>query len=101
MPAELEGLILSHPDIEDVAVMGVHDERAGEVPRAFVVRKQGTQISQQDIMDFVKGIYDFRGYPFIFCFPPKVTLTTFVETSFLSGFGIMDASQLCLILVSL
>lgn len=37
-PAELEGILVSHPDIEDVAVIGVYDEsQASEVPRAFVV----------------------------------------------------------------
>ncbi|KAF8128314.1 phenylacetyl-CoA ligase [Mycena galopus ATCC 62051] len=36
-PAELEGLILNHPDVSDVCVMGVPDDFSGEVPRAFVV----------------------------------------------------------------
>ncbi|KAF7291677.1 hypothetical protein HMN09_01259000 [Mycena chlorophos] len=36
-PAELEGLILDHPDVTDACVVGVPDERSGEVPLAFVV----------------------------------------------------------------
>ncbi|KAJ6512071.1 amp dependent CoA ligase [Mycena vitilis] len=36
-PAELEGLILKHPDVSDACVVGIPDERSGEVPRAFVV----------------------------------------------------------------
>ena len=36
-PAELEALLLTHPNIADVAVIGRPDERAGEVPVAFVV----------------------------------------------------------------
>ncbi|KAJ6584756.1 hypothetical protein B0H19DRAFT_395520 [Mycena capillaripes] len=36
-PAELEGLILNHPDVSDACVIGVPDETSGEVPRAFVV----------------------------------------------------------------
>jgi acyl-CoA synthetase (AMP-forming)/AMP-acid ligase II len=36
-PAELEALIVSHPEVADVAVIGVPDEEAGEVPKAFVV----------------------------------------------------------------
>ena len=36
-PAELEAHLLSHPRISDCAVIGVPDERAGEVPRAYVV----------------------------------------------------------------
>ncbi|KAI9787956.1 MAG: hypothetical protein M1816_007356 [Peltula sp. TS41687] len=43
-PAEIEGLLASHPMIDDVAVIGVYDDtRASEVPRAFVVLAQGVQ----------------------------------------------------------
>lgn len=38
-PAELEGLLLQHPLIMDAAVVGRSDERAGEVPVAFVVKR--------------------------------------------------------------
>jgi 4-coumarate--CoA ligase len=38
-PAELEGLLLQHPEVSDVAVVGAPDERAGELPVAFVVHK--------------------------------------------------------------
>jgi acyl-CoA synthetase (AMP-forming)/AMP-acid ligase II len=38
-PAELEDLLLGHEDVEDCAVIGVNDERAGERPKAFVVLK--------------------------------------------------------------
>ncbi len=39
-PAELEGALLEHPSIADAAVIGVPHPRYGEVPKAFVVRKQ-------------------------------------------------------------
>jgi acyl-CoA synthetase (AMP-forming)/AMP-acid ligase II len=38
-PAELEAVILGHPAIADAAVIGIGDEEAGEVPKAFVVCK--------------------------------------------------------------
>lgn len=40
-PAELEDLLLGHAWVEDVAVMAVPDERAGERPKAYVVKKGG------------------------------------------------------------
>ena len=40
-PAELEAHLLTHPAVADAAVIPVPDERAGEVPKAFVVRAPG------------------------------------------------------------
>jgi 4-coumarate--CoA ligase len=51
-PAELEGLLLSHPKIEDAAVIGVPGEDT-ELPRAYVVADQNA-ISEQEIKAFVK-----------------------------------------------
>jgi acyl-CoA synthetase (AMP-forming)/AMP-acid ligase II len=51
-PAELEALIISHPQVADVAVIPVPDEEAGEIPKAFVV-KSG-DIGEDDVKDFVK-----------------------------------------------
>ena len=47
-PAELENLIRSLPGVQDVAVIGVPDERAGELPRAYVV-KADQNIQSEDI----------------------------------------------------
>ncbi|OXA62362.1 4-coumarate--CoA ligase 2 [Folsomia candida] len=41
-PAELENVLRQHPDIADVAVIGIPHERWGEVPRAYVVPKSKT-----------------------------------------------------------
>ena len=53
-PAELEEILVSHPDIEDAAVIGIPNTEAGEVPRAFVVRKNAT-ITEEAIKKFVEG----------------------------------------------
>jgi acyl-CoA synthetase (AMP-forming)/AMP-acid ligase II len=52
-PAELEALLLTHPDVADVAVVGVADEDAGELPRAYVVLKPGVSLAVDQIKKFV------------------------------------------------
>lgn len=42
-PAELEALLITHPDVADVAVVGLPDPEAGEVPAAFIVARPGTE----------------------------------------------------------
>ena len=44
-PAELEAVLLTHPDVLDVAVIGVHDEYSGELPRAYIVRRTAQESS--------------------------------------------------------
>lgn len=51
-PAELEDTIRRIPNVKDVAVIGIEDERAGEVPRAFVVRGDET-LDEDTIKEFV------------------------------------------------
>ncbi|XP_077991035.1 uncharacterized protein LOC144445370 [Glandiceps talaboti] len=52
-PAELEDLILTNPDIQDVAVIGLPDEEAGELPKAFVVPKSDN-LTPEDVIKFVE-----------------------------------------------
>ena len=53
-PAELEALLLTHPDIADAAVIGVIDADSGEeIPKAFVVTQPGHQLLAEDVMSFV------------------------------------------------
>ena len=59
-PAELEALIATHPSVLDVAVIGMPDEEAGELPKAFVVLRPDTDnetnsdVGAEDIRQFVK-----------------------------------------------
>ena len=46
---------MRHPGMLDAAVIGVPDEAAGELPRAFVVKKQDTEVTEDDIFKHVKG----------------------------------------------
>ncbi|KAL3623002.1 hypothetical protein CASFOL_031818 [Castilleja foliolosa] len=52
-PADLEAVLMSHPEVLDAAVTGAIDEEAGEIPVAFVVLKDGSSVSQTAIMDYV------------------------------------------------
>ena len=52
-PAELEDLLRSHPDVLDVCVIGIPDERSGELPLAFIEKKPDTSLSEQTIHSFV------------------------------------------------
>ncbi|TVU43240.1 hypothetical protein EJB05_09688, partial [Eragrostis curvula] len=52
-PAELEHILLSHPEIVDAAVVPYPDEDVGQLPMAFVVRKPSSNITEQQIMGYV------------------------------------------------
>lgn len=52
-PAELEALLLTHPDIADAAVIGVLDDEGEEVPKAFVVVQPGTNLHEAAIIAYV------------------------------------------------
>jgi 4-coumarate--CoA ligase len=52
-PAELEALLLGNPAVADAAVIGIPDEEAGEVPKAFVVLKPGAELSVAEVHDSV------------------------------------------------
>jgi len=52
-PVELEAVLMTHPGVADAAVVGVPDEEASEIPKAFVVAKNGSEASAEQIMAFV------------------------------------------------
>jgi 4-coumarate--CoA ligase len=52
-PADLEAVLVSHPDILEAAVTAAQDKEAGEVPVAFVVRRHGSMLSHEAVMDYV------------------------------------------------
>jgi acyl-CoA synthetase (AMP-forming)/AMP-acid ligase II len=54
-PAELEAVLLTHPSIADAAVIGVKDDNGEEEPKAFVVKQLGTELTADEVIDFVAG----------------------------------------------
>lgn len=52
-PAELESLLRCHPAVQEAAVIGVPHVFNGEVPKAFVIKKNGQNASSEDIRNFI------------------------------------------------
>lgn len=53
-PAEVEVCLLKHPAVEDVAVIGIPDERWGEAVKAVVIPKEKMSVSEEDLIAFCK-----------------------------------------------
>jgi long-chain acyl-CoA synthetase len=49
-PAEVENVLMSHPAVADVAVIGVPHEKWGESPRAMVVRRPGVEVTEAELI---------------------------------------------------
>lgn len=69
-PAELEALLLTHPSVADAAVIPSPDEEAGEIPKAFVVLKQGEEATGEELISHVAS----RVAPY-----KKIRLIQFIE----------------------
>jgi fatty-acyl-CoA synthase len=52
---EVEGMLLRHPDVQEVAVVGMPDERWGESPHAFVVLKPGASVTADELREFARA----------------------------------------------
>ncbi|RVW75499.1 4-coumarate--CoA ligase 1 [Vitis vinifera] len=52
-PAELEAMLIAHPNVSDAAVVSMKDEAAGEVPVAFIVRSNGSKITEDEIKQYI------------------------------------------------
>ena len=52
-PAELEALLVQHPAVADAAVIPSPDDTAGEVPKAFVVKRSDAEVTEGELMSWV------------------------------------------------
>ena len=53
-PAEVERVLKAHPEIEDIAVVGISDETWGEIGHAFVIRKSDSSLQAEQIIAYCK-----------------------------------------------
>ncbi|MEL6360736.1 MAG: long-chain-fatty-acid--CoA ligase [Pseudomonadota bacterium] len=53
-PAEIENALSSHPAVLECAIVGKPDEKWGEVVKAFVVKRAGEDLSEDDVVAFLK-----------------------------------------------
>ncbi len=76
-PREIEEFLHQHPDVADVQVIGVPDERYGEELMAWIVTREGSEPSEDSIRDFCRGKIAHTKVPryvrFVDEFPMTVT----------------------------
>jgi fatty-acyl-CoA synthase len=76
-PREIEEFLYKHPDITDVQVVGVRDERYGEEIAAFVISRAGAELDVESVREFCKGRIAHHKVPrYVICideFPMTVT----------------------------
>ena len=54
-PSEVEDMMIDHPKIKDVVIVGIPDDLKGEAPKAFIVLKEGEEASEADIRAYCRG----------------------------------------------
>lgn len=54
-PLEVENCLFAHPEVGEVSVVGLPDERYGEVVAAFVVRRKGQGLERAEVREWVRG----------------------------------------------
>jgi fatty-acyl-CoA synthase len=76
-PREIEEFLYTHPAVADVQVIGVPDERYGEQLMAWVVLREGAEVSAEELQEFCRGQIAHYKVPayvkFVDGFPMTVT----------------------------
>jgi acyl-CoA synthetase (AMP-forming)/AMP-acid ligase II len=53
-PAEIENLLAAHPAILESAIVGMPDEKWGELVRAFIVKRPGVDVTADGIVEYLR-----------------------------------------------
>ncbi len=62
-PREIEEVMMAHPSVSLVAVVGVPDERLGEEIKAYVVRKPGAELTEEALLAWCRDQFASYKYP--------------------------------------
>jgi fatty-acyl-CoA synthase len=88
-PREIEEFLFTHPDVEEVAVVGVPDARYGEELAAFVRVRAGASLSEEEVRDFCRGRIAHFKIPRYVSFPDELPMTV---TGKIQKFKLRDAA---------
>ena len=75
-PIEVENALLTHPDVQDVAVIGVPDSLRGQVLRAYVIGPRRDEAFEKDLQEFVRSRLSAHEYPRQIAFADELPRTT-------------------------
>jgi fatty-acyl-CoA synthase len=92
---EVEGALLRHPAVHEVAVVGMPHERWGESPHAFIVLRPGQSVSAAEMREFARGVLAHFKVPSGFTFVENLpkTATGKIQKYVLRGGRAAIASQ--------
>lgn len=62
-PGEVEAVLMEHPDVHEAAVVGAPDEYRGETVKAFIVKRQGSSLTAEEVIAFGKSHLAAYKYP--------------------------------------
>jgi long-chain acyl-CoA synthetase len=54
-PVEVEDVLLQHDAVAEAGVIGIADERTGEAVKAFIVLREGAEVTREEILEFARG----------------------------------------------
>jgi long-chain acyl-CoA synthetase len=62
-PRELEEVIMTHEAVSLVAIIGIPDDKMGEEVKAYVVKKQGAELSEEEFIAWCREQFAANKYP--------------------------------------
>ncbi len=75
-PAEIEKILANHPKISNVAIIGVSDEKWGETGMAFILARDGEDLTREEVIEFLQGKIARFKFPKYIEFVKELPMTT-------------------------